>query len=86
MIIPFPAGGIADPLGRILAERMRESLGQPVFIENIAGANGSIGTGRIARASPDGYALGLGFWNTHVANGAIYALAYNVLTAGIKAE
>jgi tripartite-type tricarboxylate transporter receptor subunit TctC len=80
MIIPFPAGGNADPVGRILAERMRVSLGQPVVIENIAGANGSIGTGRVARASPDGYTLGLGFWNTLVANGAIYTLPYNVLT------
>jgi tripartite-type tricarboxylate transporter receptor subunit TctC len=58
---------------------MRASLGQPIIIENVSGAAGSIGTGRVARAAPDGYALVLGYWGTHVANGAIYSLPYDVL-------
>jgi tripartite-type tricarboxylate transporter receptor subunit TctC len=61
-----------------MADRMRVSLGQPIIVENVVGANGSIGTGRVARAAPDGYTLGLGVWNTHVANAAIYALRYDV--------
>src|SRR5262252_5002309 len=67
MIVPFAPGGLTDVIGRILAEGMRTSLGQPVIIENVGGANGSIGTGRVAR------------WNTHVANAAIYALQYDVV-------
>jgi tripartite-type tricarboxylate transporter receptor subunit TctC len=63
-----------------MAEGMRAPLGQPVIIENAAGANGSIGVGRVARAAPDGYTLSFGVWNAHVANGAIYALQYDVLT------
>ena len=62
IIVPFPAGGPADTLARIMAERMRVSLGQPVIIENVTGASGSIGTGRVARAAPDGYTLSLGNW------------------------
>src|SRR5262249_22883317 len=62
-----------------LAEGMRTSLGQPVIIENVGGANGSIGTGRVARAAPDGYTLVVGIWNTHVGNAAIYALQYDVV-------
>ena len=79
MIVPFPPGGVTDPVGRILAERMQVSLAQPVVIENVAGANGSIGTGRVARAAPNGYTLSFGGWNTHVANGAVYTLPYDVL-------
>src|SRR5205823_21775 len=79
IVVPFPAGGAADAIGRILAERMRASLGQPVIVENVGGANGSIGVGRVARANPDGYTLSLGIWNTHVSNGALYALQYDVL-------
>ena len=74
MIVPFAPGGLTDVIGRILAEGMRTLLGQPIIIENVGGANGSIGTGRVARAAPDGYTLVLGIWNTHVANAAIYAL------------
>jgi tripartite-type tricarboxylate transporter receptor subunit TctC len=59
---------------RILADRMRADLAQPLVVENRGGATGSIGTGRVARATPDGYTLGLGFWGTHVANAAIYKL------------
>jgi len=79
MIVPFPAGGIVDAVGRVLAERMRGSLGQPIVIENVSGANGSIGTGRAARARPDGYTIDLGVAGTHVLNGAFYSLPYDVL-------
>jgi tripartite-type tricarboxylate transporter receptor subunit TctC len=79
LIVPFPPGGGADAIGRIVVERMRASLVQPIVIEIVAGANGSIGTGRAARATPDGYTLLVGLWNTHVANGALYALPYDVL-------
>jgi tripartite-type tricarboxylate transporter receptor subunit TctC len=79
MFVPFAAGGPVDTLARILAERMRASLGQTVVIENVTGAGGSIGTGRVARAAPDGYTLVIGIWTTHVVNGAIYALQYDVL-------
>jgi tripartite-type tricarboxylate transporter receptor subunit TctC len=78
MVVPFAAGGGSDATGRILAERMRVSLGQPVIVEIITGANGSIGTGRVRRAPPDGYTIVSGNWNTHVANGALYALPYDV--------
>jgi tripartite-type tricarboxylate transporter receptor subunit TctC len=77
--VAFAAGGPTDTVARILAERMRLSLGQPVIVENVTGAGGSIGVGRVSRASPDGYTLSLGGWNTHVVNGAIYTLQYDVL-------
>jgi len=79
MVVPFPAGGPSDAVGRILAEHMRASLGQPVIVENVAGAGGSIGVGRVARAVPDGYTIGLGIWSTHVVNAAIYKLPYDVM-------
>src|SRR5215467_11853767 len=79
MIVPFAAGGPNDGIARILAERMRVSLGQPVMIENIDGAAGSIGTGRAARAAPDGYTISIGYWGTHVANAVIYPLDYDVV-------
>jgi tripartite-type tricarboxylate transporter receptor subunit TctC len=79
MIVPFPPGGNVDVVGRVLAERMRVVLGQPIIIENIAGANGSIGVGRTARAKPDGYTIDLGFLGGHVQNGALYSLQYDVL-------
>jgi tripartite-type tricarboxylate transporter receptor subunit TctC len=79
MVVPFAPGGPVDTLARILAEQMRSSLGQPVVIENVTGAGGSIGTGRVARAAPDGYTLVIGIWTTHVVNGAIYQLQYDVL-------
>jgi tripartite-type tricarboxylate transporter receptor subunit TctC len=77
--VAFAAGGALDSTGRILAERMRVSLGQPVIIENVTGAAGSIGVGRVARAPADGYTLSIGSVSTHVFNGAIYALPYDVL-------
>jgi tripartite-type tricarboxylate transporter receptor subunit TctC len=79
VIVPWPAGGPSDTIARIMAECMRVSLGQPVIIENVTGASGSIGAGRVARAAGDGYTLGLGSWPTHVVNGAVFALQYNVL-------
>ena len=79
MIVPFAAGGPNDGIARIMAERMRVSLGQPVIVENIDGAAGSIGTGRLARAAPDGYTISIGYWGTHVANAAIYPLDYDVV-------
>src|SRR5262245_15736868 len=80
MVVPFAPGGPSDVIGRIFAERMRETLGQPIIVENAPGAGGSIGTGRVARAAGDGYTLVLGFWGTHVANGALYPLRYDLLT------
>jgi tripartite-type tricarboxylate transporter receptor subunit TctC len=79
MIVPYPAGGPTDVLGRVIAERMSVSLGQPIIIENVSGADGSIGTGRAARAKPDGYTIDLGLELTHVLNGAFYSLPYDVL-------
>ena len=79
MIVPYAAGGPTDVIGRIVAEGMRASLGQSIIIENVGGANGSIGVGRVARAVGDGYTLSIGDWSTHVVNGAIYALSYDVL-------
>ena len=78
MIVPFAPGGLTDVIGRVLAEGMRTTLGQPVIVENVGGANGGIGTGRVARATSDGYTLVVGIWNTHVANGAAYVLQYDV--------
>jgi tripartite-type tricarboxylate transporter receptor subunit TctC len=79
MVAPFPAGGSTDTIGRILADGMRGSLGQTVIIENVGGASGNIGVGRVARAAPDGYTLSLGSWPTHVLNAAIFALPYDPL-------
>jgi tripartite-type tricarboxylate transporter receptor subunit TctC len=79
VVVPFAPGGLADLIGRIVADGMRTSLGQSLIIENVGGAAGSIGAGRVARATPDGYTLVLGIWNTHVANGAIYALQYDIV-------
>jgi tripartite-type tricarboxylate transporter receptor subunit TctC len=79
LVVPYATGGSADTLPRIVAERMRETLGKPIVIENVTGAAGSIGVGRVARAAPDGYTFGLGTWSTHVANGAVYALPYDLL-------
>jgi tripartite-type tricarboxylate transporter receptor subunit TctC len=79
LVVSYPAGGPTDAIGRIIAEAMRAPLGQPVVIDNVSGASGSIGTGRVARATPDGYSLVFGNWGTHVVNGAVYALQYDVL-------
>jgi tripartite-type tricarboxylate transporter receptor subunit TctC len=79
MIVPFAAGGPTDRIGRIVAEGMRASLGQPIVIEDVTGASGTIGVGRAARAAPDGYTLSVGQWATHVLNGAVFTLPYSVL-------
>jgi tripartite-type tricarboxylate transporter receptor subunit TctC len=79
MVVTFPAGASNDAVGRVLAERMRGSLGQTIIIENVTGADGSIGTGRAARAKLDGYTIVLGGADTPVINGALYSLQYNVL-------
>ena len=78
IVVPFPAGGPTDSLARVLAERMKGPLGQSVIVENPTGAAGTIGTGRVARAPPDGYTLILGHWQTHVINGATYTLPFDV--------
>lgn len=79
MIVPFAPGGPSDVVGRLIAEPMRAALGQPVIIENVAGAGGSIGMGRVARAAADGHTIGLGAWNTGVVNAALYTLQYDVV-------
>lgn len=79
IVVPFPAGGSIDLVARIIAERMRTSLGQPVIVENVTGASGSIGTGRVARAAGDGFTLAIGNLPTHVINGAALSLNYDVL-------
>jgi tripartite-type tricarboxylate transporter receptor subunit TctC len=79
MIVPFAAGGPTDTLARILAQRMAVKLGQSIVIENVSGASGTIGVGRVARASSDGYTLSIGNVSTHVFNGVIYALPYDLL-------
>src|SRR5262245_36340547 len=78
LVVPFAAGGAVDALPRSLVERMRGSLGQPIIIDNIGGAGGSLGVARVARAAPDGYTLAVGTFQTHVLNGAAYKLQYDV--------
>src|SRR5262249_46849517 len=80
MIVPFPAGGGTTTLARILAEHMTQTLGQPIVVENVGGAGGSIGVSRSARAAPDGYSLSFGNWASHVGAGAVYPVAYDILT------
>jgi tripartite-type tricarboxylate transporter receptor subunit TctC len=77
LVVPFPPGGSTDAAARIMAERMRTTLGQPVVIENVGGAGGSIGVGRVARAAPDGYTFDIGQWDTHVGS-IIYKLDYDL--------
>jgi tripartite-type tricarboxylate transporter receptor subunit TctC len=79
MVVPYPAGGPADAIARIVGERMRVSLGQPVIVENVSGAGGTIGVGRVARAAPDGYTLSIGQLNSHVFSGAVYSAPYDLL-------
>ena len=79
LIVPFSAGGPTDVIARVIAERMGDALGQTVLIENVTGASGSIAGMRAARATPDGYTITIGHWGTHVLNGAIYDLQYDLL-------
>jgi tripartite-type tricarboxylate transporter receptor subunit TctC len=80
LVVPFSAGGPSDALARIMAERMQRTLGQTILIENVTGAGGSLGIGRVVRAAPDGYTIGFGHLGTNVANGAIYKLGYDLVT------
>lgn len=79
LIVPFPPGGLTDAVARAVVEGMSGPLGQPVVVENVGGASGTIGSGRVARAAPDGYTLLLGIWNTHVANSALLKLDYDLV-------
>ena len=80
IIVPFSAGGPSDAMARILAERMKTTLGETVLVENVTGAGGSVGVGRAVRSPPDGYTISFGHLGTHVANGAIYKLGYDLVT------
>jgi tripartite-type tricarboxylate transporter receptor subunit TctC len=80
LVVPFSAGGPTDAMARIIAEHMRTTLGQNLVIENVTGAGGSLGVGRVVRAAPDGYTVSIGHLGTHVANGAIYKLGYDLVT------
>jgi len=77
LVVPFPPGGSTDVAARIMAEKMRPTLGQPMIIENVGGAGGSIAVGRLARAAPDGYTIDIGQWDTHVGS-IIYPLNYDL--------
>ena len=79
IVLPFSAGGPTDTLARILGARMQVSLGQPIIIENVTGAAGTIGVGRVARAAADGYTISVGPMNSHVLTGAIYKLPFDLL-------
>src|SRR5262245_41284882 len=79
IVVPFAAGGPTDTLARIMAERMRVSLGQAVIVENTTGASGSLGVARVVRGAADGYTISIGHWGTHVLNGAILTLNYDLL-------
>jgi tripartite-type tricarboxylate transporter receptor subunit TctC len=79
LIVPYPAGGPSDTLARVFIEGLRKELGQSIVIENVSGAGGSIGVGRVARAAPDGYTLSLGHVQTHVMNAATQSLPYDVV-------
>ena len=80
IVVPFSAGGPSDAMTRILAERMKLTLGEAILVENVTGAGGSIGVGRAVRSPPDGYTISFGHLGTHVANGAIYKLGYDLVT------
>jgi len=80
IVVPFSAGGPSDAMMRILGERMKASLGEAVLVENTTGAAGSIGVGRVVHAAADGYTVGFGHLGTHVANGAVYKLSYDLVT------
>src|SRR5207253_21444 len=79
LVVPFTSGGSTDIVARMVADGMKQSLGQPLIIENVGGAGGSIGTGRVARAEPDGYTLLLGQWSSHLGASALYPARANVL-------
>jgi tripartite-type tricarboxylate transporter receptor subunit TctC len=78
IVVPLAAGGAVDGMVRVLVEPMRAALGQPVLVENVGGAGGTIGITRVARAAPDGYTISIGTWGTHVANNVIYSPPYDL--------
>jgi tripartite-type tricarboxylate transporter receptor subunit TctC len=78
MLVALPPGGAVDTLGRILAEHMHGTLGQPVLIENVSGAGGTVGLSRVARAAPDGYTLSLGNWASHIGASLAYPVHYEL--------
>jgi tripartite-type tricarboxylate transporter receptor subunit TctC len=80
MIVPFAAGGPTDVLARVMAQHMGNTLGQNMIVEDVTGAAGTVGVGRVVKARSDGYTIGIGHWSTHVANGAVYNLPYDLLT------
>jgi tripartite-type tricarboxylate transporter receptor subunit TctC len=80
LVVPYPPGGPTDTIARLVAERMRASLGQPIVIENMSGGGGTIAVTRVARAPGDGYTLSIGHWGSHVVNGAVYTLPFDLLT------
>src|SRR5215207_10028504 len=79
VVVPFPAGGGSDGLARLVADHMKGSLGQPVIIENVTGASGSLGVARAVRAAADGHTISFGNWASHVGAGAVYPVKYDVL-------
>jgi tripartite-type tricarboxylate transporter receptor subunit TctC len=79
IVVPFAPGGATDVLPRLFAERLQVALGQPVVIENVSGAGGTIGLARVAKADPDGYTIVCGNWSTFVSNGAVYKTSYDVV-------
>ena len=79
IVVPFSAGGPTDTLARILSEPLRKALGQPILVDNTTGAGGTIASGRVVRAAPDGYLILIGHWGTHVVNGAYYTLPFDLL-------
>ena len=79
MIVPFPAGGVTDIVARLVSEKMKDTLGQPVIVENVAGAGGTIGVTRLFRSAPDGYTVSIGQWTSHVGAGAMYSLPFDYL-------
>jgi tripartite-type tricarboxylate transporter receptor subunit TctC len=79
IVVPYAAGGPSDAMARILGDRMKNRLGEPLLVENVTGAGGSLGVGRAVRSPPDGYTISFGHLGTHVANGAIYKLGYDLV-------
>jgi tripartite-type tricarboxylate transporter receptor subunit TctC len=79
MIVPFAAGGPTDALARVLADRMRQTLGETILVENVTGAGGTIGVTRAVKSAPDGYTLSVGHLGTHVINGAMYPLPFDLI-------
>jgi tripartite-type tricarboxylate transporter receptor subunit TctC len=80
LIVPFPAGGPADAVARIMSDHMKNTLGQPILVETVTGAGATIGVGRVVNAAPDGYTFGVGNWTSHVGSPALYPVSWNPVT------